>query len=237
MANIRAGNESPIVTQRYLNTAAYAGDPTPGAVVATADVSGSIIQSYGGQVGGILTLGRDAAAYYSDPAAYTLYAGDYQYVQFDPLAVLSPAVQGQVVFWKNNSTNMTGTAPSGFLVTPDMTGVNLVNIGAIAGIALANTVKSKYWFIQVAGLAQVKFKSSVGATTPAVGDLVFVDYTTPTALADDPTQSTTGLTLAQWKTVLGIAWQKAPASSAISPVLLGGLGNPKYIPGGGGGQG
>lgn len=234
MAQIRAGNESPIVTQRYLNTASYAGDPTPGAVVSTANVSGSIIQPYSGQVGGILTLGRDAAAYYSDPGAYTLYAGDYQYVQFDPLAALSPAVQGQVVFWKNNTTNMTGTAPSGFLVTTDMTGVNLPNIGEVAGIALTNTVKANYWFIQVSGIAQVKFKSSIGAVTPVVGDLVFVDYTTPSALADDPVQTTSNLTLAQWKTRLGTAWQKAPVGNTITPVLLNG---PSYIPGGGGGQG
>src|SRR5947207_1457877 len=161
------------ITQRYLNTAAYAGDPSPGSVVQTSDVSGSIVQPYGGFVGRISSMGQAAALYLSDPAAYTLYEGDYQYVKFDPAAVQTPAVQGQVVYWKNNTTNLKG---GNFLVSPDVTGANLPNLGAIAGIALANTVAGKYWFIQTAGIAQVKFGATQGAVTPSVGDLVFADY-------------------------------------------------------------
>jgi hypothetical protein len=222
------------ITQRYLNTAAYAGDPSPGNVLSTAQVSGSIVQPYGGFVGRISPMGRYAAAYLADPAAYALFPGNYQYVQFDPLAVQTPATQGQVVFWKNNTTNL-GT--TGFIVSPDVTGVNLPNLGGIAGIALCNTVAGNYWFIQVAGIAQVKFGATQGAVTPAVGDLVFADYSTPSNLAYDPVQTTNNATLAQLKAVLGVAWAKAPAASTISPVLLGGLGNPKYVPGGGGGEG
>lgn len=224
------------ITQRYLNTAAYAGDPTPGAVVSTSQVSGSIIQNYGGFVGRISPMAQDAAAYLSDPAAYPLYRGDYQYVQFDPLAVQTPAIQGQVVFWKNLPAGLNLTS-LGFIVSPDITGANLPNLGCIAGIALANTVAGNYWFIQVSGVAQVKFGATQGAVTPAVGDLVFADYSTPGNLAYDPVQSTTNTALSALKAVLGIAWKTAPAASTISPVLLGGLQNPKHVVGGGGGEG
>lgn len=222
------------ITQRYLNTAAYAGDPSPGNVLSTSQVSGSIVQPYGGFVGRISPMGRAAANYLADPAAYPLYPGDYQYVQFDPLAVQTPAIQGQVVYWKNNTTNL---GSSGFIVSPDVTGANLKNLGCIAGIALCNVVAGNYWFIQTAGIAQVKFGATQGAVTPAVGDLVFADYSTPSNLSYDPVQSTGNLALSNLKAVLGIAWATAPAASTISPVLLGGLMNPKYVPGGGGGEG
>lgn len=229
MAQIRAGNSSPLVTQRYLNTAAYAGDPTPGAVVSTSQVSGSIIQQYGGQLGGILTMGKNEAAYYSDPGAYQLYAGDYQYVQFDPLGSLA-AVQGQVVFWKQGGTNM--LPAGGFIVTCVE---SAAETGAIAGIALANTGVGNYWFIQVSGIAQVKFNTTQGVATPAVGDLVFADYSNPSNLAYDPVQ-TGNPTFAQMKAVLGTLWASVVISvNPIGPVLLGQ--GPKYIPGGGGGEG
>src|SRR5215469_9258662 len=112
MAGIRGSNQTPIVTQRYLNTSTYAGDPTPGAVVSTTSVSGSIVQPYGGQTGGILTLSAAAANYYTDLVnGQQLYPGDYQYVQFDPSAVLSAAVQGQIVYWKQASQ----TTPMSFI--------------------------------------------------------------------------------------------------------------------------
>lgn len=228
-ASTHGTDQGPIVTQRFLNTASYAGDPSPGQVVSTANVSGSIVQSYAGQLGGILTLNEADANYYSDLTnGKQLYAGDFQYVQFDPNGVQSPAVQGQVVFWKNNTTNLLN---GNYIVSPDITGVNLVNAGVIAGIALTNTVKGNYWFIQVTGVAQVKFAASLGATTPAVGDLVFADYSTPSNLAYDPLQSTNNLALSNLKAVLGVAWGTAPAASTISPVMLGGLSNPKYVPG------
>lgn len=220
----------PGLTQRYLNTPAYAGDPSPGNVVQTSDVSGSIVQEYGGFVGQIVPLGKAAADYLSDKVnGQQLYAGNYQYVKFNPTT--GPAVQGQVVFWLDNTTNL--LPAGGFEVTSDASAAQL---GLVAGIALANTAKGKYWWIQVAGIAQVKFKSSITAATPAVGDLVYVDYATPSNLADDPAQ-TTQPTNAQLKAVLGIAWAVAPVASTLSPVMLGGAGNPKYYPGGGGGEG
>jgi hypothetical protein len=233
MAGAYGSNQSPIITQRYLNTSTYVGDPTPGAVVSTSQVSGSIIQSYGGFVGGILTLGKDAANYLTDPVlGQQLYAGNYQYVQFDPNSV-NTAVQGQVVFWSNlDSKNLLPTGS--YRVTPDAT-TDAGLIGIIAGIALCNTAKGNYWFIQTAGIAEVKFKSSLLVTTPAVGDLIYVDYTTPSALADDPA-ATTQPTNAQLRVVLGRAWTPAPKASTISPVFLTPFG-PAFYPGGAGGEG
>lgn len=226
MAFVKGGNQSPLVTQRYLNTSTYAGDVTPGAVVSTTSVSGSIVQAYTGQLGGILTLGEGGANYYSDLTnGQQLYAGDYQYVQFYASSSASAAVQGQCVYWLDNTTNLLS---GNFIVTPDESAAEL---GLVAGIALANTAKGNYWFIQVSGIAQVKFASTIGAATPAIGDLVFADYSGSTNLTYDPTQSTTGLTLAQLKAVLGVAWGTAPAASTISPVMLGGLCGPKYYPG------
>jgi hypothetical protein len=226
MANIHGSDQGPIITQKYINTSSYVGDPAPGVPVSTAQVSGSIVQSYAGMLGGILTLGEAGANNLSDLTyGQQLYAGDYQYVQFYASSSAAAAVQGQCVYWLNNTTN---ELSGNFIVTPDYSAANL---GAVAGIALANTAKGNYWWIQVSGIAQVKFNSSVGAATPAVGDLVFADYSGGTIYAYDPTQTTTGLTLAQLKAVLGTAWAAAPAASTISPVMLGGLNGPKYYPG------
>ena len=232
MANVQGSNQTPLITQRYLNTSTYAGDPTPGAVVSTANVSGSIIQTYGGFVGGILTMDKAAANYYSDPVnGQQLYPGQYQYVQFDSLGALN-AVQGQVVFWKTNVPSPVGTnllPAGGFIVTCVE---SAQETGFIAGIALANTVPGNYWWIQIAGIAQVKYASSQGPATPLVGDLVFADYNTPSNLAYDPTQSGNP-TFAQLKAVLGTAWATT-LPSAIGPVML--TFN-HIIPGGGGGEG
>jgi hypothetical protein len=225
MANIRGSNQTPIVTQRYLNTSTYAGDPTPGAVVSTSSVSGSIIQSYGGFVGGILTLGGAAASYYSDLVnGQQLYPGDYQYVQFDPSAVLSAAVQGQIVYWKQASQ----TTPISHIVVIDQSAAAQ---GFIAGIALCNTAKGNYWFIQVSGIAQVKAATTQNAS-PAVGDLVYADYNGSTNNYYDPSQSAQP-TNAQSKAVLGTVWANT-APGVIGPVMLR---IPNYLPGGGGGEG
>lgn len=227
MAGIHGSNQSPLITQRYLNTASYAGDPTPGAVVSTSQVSGSIVQPYGGQTAGILTLSEGGANYYTDPTnGQQLYAGDYQYVQFLATSV-NTAVQGQPVFWAG--TELNGLTQ----VTPDFAPGNYGG-GLVAGIALANTAKGNYWWIQIAGIAQVLFAASVGVTTPSVGDLIYVDYTTPSARGNVPgTPSSTTPTNAQLKFLLGRAWGKNPAASAVSPVVLGGLFG--YYPGGGSG--
>lgn len=217
MANIQGSNQSPLVTQKYLNTPSYAGDPAPGVLVSTAQISGSIVQPYTGQLGGILTLGEGTAAVYSDLTnGKQLYAGTYQYVQFYASSTATAAA-GCVVFWQN-------TLNGNWIVTPDASATNIANI---AGIALCNTGKGNYWFIQTSGIAQVKFKAATTKTTPAIGDAVYVD-TTPSNLADVIADATT-LTSPQLKAILGRAWGTAPVGGATSPVGLG-LG-PLFYPG------
>lgn len=217
------------ITQQFLNTASYAGDPTPGALVSTSQVSGSIVQPYGGQLGRIITLAKDAANSRSDLVnGQQLYPGDYQYVRFDPAMNAAAAIQGQVVFWSNATKNL---LPGGdFLVTADFAAPQQ----PIAGIALANTAKGNYWFIQIAGVAQVKFSTPISKSTPQVADLVYVDNT-PTQYGD-VFPDNHAMIAADVKVVLGRAWSVAPTPGAISPVILG-VGGPQYVPGGGGGEG
>jgi hypothetical protein len=224
MALIRGGNQSPIITQRYLNTATYAGDPTSGAVVSTSQVSGSIVQPYSGMQGGILTLSESEAASLSDPAYQTLYPGDYQYVKFYASSV-NTAVQGQPVFLFQDQ----GQAEE-ITVTPDYA-PGVYGPGIVFGIALENTAKGNRWFVQISGVAQTLFAAANNVTSPSVGDLIYVDYSTPSARALDPTQSGNP-THAQLKLLLGRAWGSNPVASKISPVMLGGVFG--YTPGAGG---
>jgi hypothetical protein len=225
MAANRGANQSPIITQRYLNTASYAGDPAPGVLVSTSQVSGSIVQPYSGMIGGILTLSEGGAAALSDPInGPLLFAGDYQYVLFKPNSTAAAAVQGQIVFW--DVSNTADLLAGNFIVTPDGT---TAPQGQIAGIALGNTAKGNYWFIQVAGIAEVKFKTgALNNFSPQVADLVYVDET-PGIYADSAAAGVS-ITAGLVKSLLGRAWYRPPVVGAISPVFLG-IGGPQYFPG------
>jgi|SRR5665213_1273994 len=224
MPAYKGAYQSPIITQRYLNTASYAGDPAPGVLVSTSQVSGSIVQSYGGMVGGILTLGEVQAAALSDPInGPLLFAGDYQYLQAYPNSTAAAFVQGQVGFAVPGVGDLQG---GNFWITPDGT---TAPQGQILGIALANTAKGNYWFFQIAGIAEVKFKSgALNNFSPQVADLVYVDAT-PGIYADSAASQDT-ITAGILKQVLGRAWYRPPVVGAISPVFLG-IGGPQYYPG------
>lgn len=225
MAAIKGSNQSPTITQRYLNTASYVGDPSPGNLVSTSQVSGSIVQSYGGMKGGILTLSESEAQYYTDPVnGQQLYPGDYQYVKFLATSV-NTAVQGQVVFLFTDAA-----LGEDIVVTPDFA-PGVYGGGLVFGIALTNTAKGNWWFVQTAGVAEVKFTATTVNTSPSVGDMIYVDYTTPSALANAPAVATQPSN-AQLKLVLGRAWGKNPVGGAISPVMLTGFFG--YTPGAGG---
>lgn len=193
-------NQSPRLPTGYLNSSA--GDPAPG--VPLTSPSGSIVQAYAGQVGGRLSIDTNEASALSDPAASTLFAGIYQYVQFY-LSSSGSNARGQIVFWQTRST---------YIVTPDVTAATQ---GLIAGITLAAVTKGNYGWIQIAGKASVKYKSSLTAATPAAGDLIIVDQA-PTNTADDPTQSGAPTYLIS-KAVLGVA-DVAPVGGSILAVDL-----------------
>ena len=209
MAAIQSANQSPRVTTAALNSVGRTGDPSPGTLVSTASVSGSIVQPYGGFVGGRLTLAQADAAVLSDTTTGVLYGGVYQYVRFLSTSTAT-AARGCLVRWA--APTVTATA---YTVTPDgsATGDN-----SCAGVALNATTKGNYDFIQVAGIAQVKFQGTITAGTPAIGDAAFVGTNANPQLADDLEGST--VTTILLRKYIGVALAAAPAASTVSPVWL-----------------
>jgi hypothetical protein len=167
--------------------------------------TGTGAQPYPGQLGAFMELTEAQAA--NMGSAITLHGGIYQYVQFKSGSTASNAA-GQVVFYSSAADR------AAYIVTPDVTAPTQ---GMIAGLTLGAVTKGNYGWIQVGGTANVKYKSSLTAATPAIGDLVIVDQA-PSNLADDPTQSGNPTYLIL-KAVLGVA-QVAPVASATSLVQL-----------------
>lgn len=212
MALVIGTNQSPRVTTPAMNSSGRAGDPAPGVPVSTAQVSGSIVQAYTGMVGGKLTLGQVDAAALSDSTVGTLYGGIYMYVLFSS-GMTSTVARGDVALWVQSG--LTGTAPGNYTVTCDgtPTGANFV-----AGITINASGKGNYDFIQIAGIASVKYPSALQAATPAIGDAVFVSSNMLSPqLADDCEGATVSTTLL--KQFIGVAITK-PAASAVGQVLL-----------------
>ena len=198
MADVQ--NQSPRVTTGYLNTV---NDPSPG--VPLVSPSGSIVQPYGGQVGGDTYLSAADALKLSDVTGTgTLFEGIYKYVQFLSSSTAT-AVRGQILFWSNRSQ---------YIVTPDYA---VASNAKIAGICLNVVTKGNWGFIQIAGKASLLFKAAfVGAA--ADGVVVGVDSVTPSALATVPDQTAAQIpSLA--KLNIGIA-DGLPAISTVSLVDL-----------------
>lgn len=175
------------------------------AFIGSGSSTGTGNQPYPGQLGAFTELTEGVAA--NMGSAITLHSGIYQYVQFKAGSTASNAA-GQVVFYSGAADR------AAYVVTPDVTANTQ---GMIAGITLGSVTKGNYGWIQVGGVANVKYKSSLTAATPAIGDLVIVDQT-PSNLADDPTQSGSPTYLIL-KSILGVA-QVAPVGSATSLVQL-----------------
>ncbi|HEV8525221.1 MAG TPA: hypothetical protein VGQ71_12030 [Terriglobales bacterium] len=210
MAAIVGSNQSPRITTGTINQAGRTGDPAPGVPVSTANTSGSIVQPYGGMVGGKLTLSAQDAVTLSDPSVRVLYGGVYMYVQFATTSVANAA--GQPVFWLNQSQ---------YIVTPNGTGANAApgGITLCAGLTLNATTPGNYDFIQVAGEAYVRFGGTLAATG-AVGDLVVLGAAANPTTGNN-TAAAAPITSDNLKLVLGRATRTAPAANGISTVLLG----------------
>lgn len=187
------------------------GDPGIGQPLTSP--SGTIVYGYDGMLGqkfavnGLASGSPAEATRLSNTAIATLHGGVYQYVKFLSTAV-GANIRGGIVFWSDIDN---------FVVTPDVT---LATQGLIAGVSLAVDVAGDYSFIQVAGLAEVLFKSSITKTTPAAGDLVIVDQGggTPTARGDVLADATS-ITSPILKSVIGVA-VAVPVGAAVSTVLL-----------------
>ena len=183
-------------------------DSIDDAFIGSGSSTGTGAQPYPGQLGAFMELTEaEALAMSTAPSTLTLHEGTYQYVQFK-LTSTSTNIIGACAFWSTRAS---------YIVTPD---AGATTFGFLAGIIIRINTKGNYGWIQVGGTANVKFKSSLTAATPAIGDLVIVDQsaTTTGALADDPTQST-GLTSTTMKSVIGVS-EAAPVASAIQLVQL-----------------
>ena len=161
-----------------------------------------------GQLGKIVNLKQDEAAKRYGSASVVLYGGLYQYVQFKAGSTAANA-QGQLVFWDTAANK----GSESYIVTPDAPTVPSM----MAGVALNAVTKGQYGWIQIAGLATVKFCAAITKVSPVAGDLVVLDLT-PTNTADVLADAT-GLTSVQMRAVIGKAYD-APVSGALKRVLL-----------------
>lgn len=141
-------------------------DPSPGVIVSTSNVSGSIIQPYYGQLGKRLVVTAAMAQKLQDTTIGYLYEGIYQYVQV--AAGVTPAL-GQIAYWANYTSfiatnnqipaswaqgaqlqgGFLGTATGGALAPP------------VAGVFICAGTASNYCYIQIAGRATVRFKTLI----------------------------------------------------------------------------
>lgn len=180
------------------------------AFIGSGSSTGTGADPYPGQLGAFMELTEAAAnAMSSAPATLKFHSGIYQYVKF-LLTSTDTVAAGQIVLW---------SAPGTYVVTPDASGTGV--LGYWAGVALAAITKGNYGWIQVAGRANVLFKTGLTAATPAIGDVVIVDQSAGTSgiFADDPTQATFATTYTLFKSILGVA-EAAPISATNSVVQL-----------------
>lgn len=174
--------------------------------------SGSIVQPYTGMLGGKLFLDGPTALSLSDVTNIgTLYAGVYQMVKF-----AQAAVRGQIVFW-DISENY-----DDYIVTTDESEVPTANLKA--GIALRSMTAGRYGFIQVAGIASVKFRAvltaagAVGSRVVCAGAGAGVDNGLADVI-DDGTAVDQSLATQIIARMIGVA-QTAPVGGEIDLVNL-----------------
>ncbi len=148
-------NQHPRITTNYLNQASRHGDPAPGVPVSTAQVSGSIVQPYGGQIGGATTITNPWADQFHDPDVGPLWGGVIQYVQFNPLDS-QLAARGRIAYWLDEMNYIVTTAPG---TTPP---------NKVAGVIINSTYPGNWDFIYISGQVIVNFSGTVAVGTGVV---------------------------------------------------------------------
>ncbi|HEY6370194.1 MAG TPA: hypothetical protein VIX37_06425 [Candidatus Sulfotelmatobacter sp.] len=186
-------NQSPRITTTYLNQFGRQGDPTPGALVSTAQVSGSIVQPYSGFEGGKTTITNPFAGAFADPSVGPLYGGVHQYVRFSPNSTVA-AIRAQLVFWLD---------PLNYIVTPDISAAAVAN--GVAGVAINATARGNWDFIQVAGIAMIQFAA---VTAGAIGSIVTRSGASATVVAAPIID----------QNFIGFASLSIPVANQINPV-------------------
>lgn len=198
-------NQHMRLTTTYLNQLNRRGDPGPGLNVGgrtdfvnggQVGFSGSIAQPYAGFNGGKWTVTNPWAAEKADPDVGPLYGGIYCYVQVDTHATV-PLVRGNTVFWLDELN---------YIITA--AGVTATVPNKIAGIAINNTYPGYWDFIQISGLAMVRFNAA-----GTIGQVANVD-----PAGAPPIYPTLGATIGP--NSIGSTRLVAPAVNALSPVEL-----------------
>jgi hypothetical protein len=180
-----------VISTGFMNTV---NDALPGQPVS----SGTGQAHYGGQVGKILAFNHTNVAW----SGTQLYGGKYQYVKLY-LSSSAAAAAGQVASWYDLDD---------YVVTADaLTGTSLV-----AGIFLNAITKGNYGWIQISGLATVKFRAAITKATPAIGDLVLVQAG---AYVGDVLADVTNLTSVEQRSTLGVT-VAGPTNGGSSLVAL-----------------
>lgn len=138
------------ISGRYLNTV---NDPTPGKSVDFLSLGTGFL----GLVGKVLPLSIAEALRLSDTSIGTLYAGEYQFVQFKSDSTQSNAV-GQLLWWST----------VGSIVTPDPP----TELGSVAGICINAVTKGNYGFMLRRGVVNTLYGTITKSGGAVAGDAV-----------------------------------------------------------------
>lgn len=157
------------------------------------------VSKFGGQLGKMLAVSQEQIGQMYSAAVGTLYAGVYQYVQLNDGDTVP--VIGQAAFW------LTGSAVGDFIVSTDSDG-GATDTPMPAGIFINVPTAGNYCFIQIAGLATVKYKNGL-TVAAATGIPVIVG-------SDGLADTNAGTNVPNF---LGTAWT-LPVSNGLSVVQL-----------------
>lgn len=189
-------NKTQYVAARYLNAvndSAAGGGP--------ANIAG--VSRCPGQLGSIIYIDPGSPLYY-DSAVNYLYPGAYQYVHLVSTSTAAAAVGG-VAYWVDPTNTKLP-----YDVTADATDGNQ------AGLFINVLTKGNYGFIQVDGLASVKYAASITKATPAIKDWVICSAGAGTG---DVLADATGITSVTIKRSLGTA-EQVPVGGALGLITL-----------------
>lgn len=143
--------------QRYINGGS--GDSVVGGSITSVPSGVPASQFIQDIPGDRIIFGQADALALSKTSVGTLYGGLYQYVRTKSNSTATPTLN-RLVYWDNTvNYNL-------YQVTPDEV------TGMIAGSCINTLTKGYSWWIQIAGLASLRFRASITGT-PTVGRGVF----------------------------------------------------------------